>query len=142
MAVCLVACISDKIYYHFQHVEGECWDRSDTIRFEVPTLREGGLFSKFIALRTNGDFRYRKLEVVVTQEVFPAKYIKRDTVDINLIDGKGNISSGGIRFYQFEQSFGSVRLMKGDSLHISINHNMRREDLNGITDVGVCLRRK
>ena len=35
-----------------------------------------------------------------------------------------------------------MKLNKGDSIHLCISHNMKREIMPGIADVGICLKQK
>ncbi|MBP7359673.1 MAG: gliding motility lipoprotein GldH, partial [Prevotella sp.] len=47
----------------------------------------------------------------------------------------------GISYYQYNFNISHIELHKGDSIHVCIRHNMKREILPGISDVGFSLGR-
>ena len=45
----------------------------------------------------------------------------------------------GISTYQYNFHLTTLTLNEGDSLHIAVRHNMKREILPGISDIGIRL---
>ena len=42
----------------------------------------------------------------------------------------------GVSYYQQTFHLNTIRLHEGDSLHINIKHNMKREVMLGVSDIG------
>ena len=53
-----------------------------------------------------------------------------------LADDKGNMLGQGISYYQYNFILVDRDLSKGDSLHVTVRHIMKREILPGISDIG------
>ena len=81
------------------------------------------------------------LTLIVEQQTWPTGYMRSDTLSCNLIDEDGTILGEGISFYQYNFPMNNITLTEGDSLHVSIRHNMKREILPGISDIGLTLRK-
>ncbi len=62
-----------------------------------------------------------------------------DTLNCALIGANGVPKGQGIGYYQYAFDITSMDLQEGDSLHISVRHDMKREILPGISNVGVSL---
>ena len=78
--------------------------------------------------------------MIVEQKVMPGNVTRCDTVTCELTDDKGKVKGNGISNYQYVFHVSDRHYHKGDSLHISVRHDMKREILPGITDVGISLR--
>jgi gliding motility-associated lipoprotein GldH len=65
--------------------------------------------------------------------------VKRDTLNCSLIERDGRVKGKGVSFYQYNFHLNDLDLRAGDSLSINIRHNMKREILPGIADVGIKL---
>ena len=88
------------------------WDKNDTLTYDVSPLKAG---------------RYREV---------PSGYTHYDTLNCKLVDENGKYRGQGISFYQQTFHLNTIRLHDGDSLHINIKHNMKREVMNGVSDIG------
>ena len=64
-----------------------------------------------------------------------------DTLDCELIDERGNAIGQGVGQYQYLFPLKTMQLHQGDSLHLSVHHDMKREILPGITGVGIKVRK-
>ena len=62
---------------------------------------------------------------------------KTDTVNCQLIDKNGVSKGQGISYYQYNFPINVYRLNQGDSIHITVRHDMKREILPGVSDIGV-----
>ena len=60
-------------------------------------------------------------------------------IDCNLVSETGVIEGDGISYFQYQFFVQGLSLHQGDSVHISLTHNMKREIMPGISDVGVKL---
>jgi gliding motility-associated lipoprotein GldH len=127
------------VYHHYEHTPVAGWDKNDTLTFTIGPIAESNVFSEEIGLRINGLYPFMSLCLVVDQVRTPGFIIRRDTLSCSLIDQRGNIKGQGISRYQYIFHLDDIHLNSNDSLRVSIHHNMKREILPGITDVGVRL---
>jgi gliding motility-associated lipoprotein GldH len=82
------------------------------------------------------------LTLVVEQEVWPSGLTRSDTLWCRLVDSDGNIQGEGISNFQYNFQLLNLRLNSSDSLRVTVRHNMKREILPGISDIGLTLTKK
>lgn len=69
----------------------------------------------------------------------PHTYI--DTLTCTLFDRKGTVKGQGISYYQYHFCISELDFHQGDSIHITVRHDMKREIMPGIADVGISISR-
>ena len=141
VALALTSCNRNTIYSHYQHTPLDGWEKNDTLVFDVVPVRSDGTYSEVVGLRMSSTYPFMGLTLIVEQEVWPSGLTHSDTLWCRLIDRDGNIQGEGISTFQYNFQLRNLRLNTQDSLHITIRHNMKREILPGVADVGVTLRR-
>ena len=134
-------CRQATVYYHYEHMDVDGWDRVDTIHFYIPPVDDSGTYEASIGLRITDDYPFQDLTIVVNQTRLPARDTKSETHVLQLADDLGNTRGQGVSEYQYLSPLEALQLQKGDSLHVCIYHDMRREILKGVTDVGFRLKR-
>lgn len=142
MMVLSTACEHRMVYNHYEHVTAAGWEKTDDISFDVRPVSSSGKYAELVELRINHDYPFTGLTLIVEQTIYPSKVMRCDTLNCQLIDQQGNTIGNGVSQYQYQFSLATLRLAKNDSLHVSIRHDMKREILGGITDVGFCLQVK
>lgn len=140
-ALLITGCTGNVVYDHYDQTPLSGWDKADILSYEVPALADSGWFATNLGLRINNSYPFLSMTLIVSQTVYPSQKTKTDTVACNLRDTKGNIKGQGIIFYQYHVPVTLMRLQKGDSLHVTVHHDMRREILPGISDVGISIKR-
>ena len=140
VAIGLASCDRNTIYYHYEHAPIAGWEKNDSLSFDIPPV-SAGLYREELGLRIDSDYPFMGLSLVIKQTILPSGYEHSDTVNYNLFDRRGNTKGPGVSFYQFQFHFNTLQLRQGDSLHISVKHNMKREIMPGITDVGIRIDR-
>ena len=140
-AMC-TSCDRHKIYSHYEHVTLEGWEKNDTLFFEVPPVKETGTYEETIGIRTDISFPFQSIALNVSQDVIPQGTHHQTTKNCVLYDASGKERGSGISHFQNEIYLTDIQLNKGDSVHICITHNMRREIMSGISDIGIILKRK
>lgn len=133
----LTACGDLPVYSHYRHTPANGWEKNDTISFGISPVKEAGHYLEELGLRINDDFPFQGLCLVVHQTVLPSGYHHSDTLNCTLIDKDGRVKGSGIKHYQYNFHVNTIRLSEGDSLHILVKHNMKREIMPGITDIGI-----
>ena len=136
LAFSLTACDRLTVYHHYEHTPADGWERTDTLCFQTPPVTASGTYIAEVGVRTNAAYPFRNLSLVVTQTL-PARQQHSDTLDCILTDQQGRATGSGVSVSQQQYSLGRLQLAKGDSVRFTVCHQMRREKLAGITDVGL-----
>jgi gliding motility-associated lipoprotein GldH len=135
----LCGCQRQVVYHQFRHISEPGWDKTDTLHFDVTPLKADGTYCLHAELRTDKNYPFQKLTLEVNQTVFPSHETYHDKINCNLISEEGVIGGDGISYFQYRFHVRNVSLHQGDSIHLSLTHNMKREIMPGIADVGIRL---
>lgn len=138
-ATALQSCNESKVYDKYDHTPLSGWEKNDTLRFDIPRLTADGMYESTLGLRITDNYPFMWLTLIVEQRLMPADTIFTDTVKCELTDRNGKTRGKGVSYYQFRFPVTKMQLSKGDSLHIRVRHDMKREMLPGISDVGISL---
>ena len=98
-----------------------------------------GNYQEDIGLRVSAAYPFKGLCLVVEQKVLPSNKVRIDTLNCSLADEQGNAMGHGISHYQYLFPLATLSLNKGERLHVTIRHDMKREILPGIADIGIRL---
>ncbi len=136
VAVAMVAssCYYRRVYYQFRPVSVAGWQSGDTLRFPLPQL--SGVFTLTVYARTTNLYPYRNLSLRVI--------CGDSAIDVPLLlADKNGKSKGqkGIGATEVRLDAGRVKLNQKTNKELLVVHNMRRELLPGISDVGISLDR-
>lgn len=144
----IASCTGGKVYDHYEHTPIAGWDKVDMLSYDVPALPDSGFYSTTLGLRINGYYPYQKLTLIVEQTVIhDAKVSKSspvtftDTLNCTLFDRKGEVKGQGVSYYQYHFRISERHLAMGDSLHVTVHHDMQREIMPGIADIGIIVAR-
>ena len=137
----LASCQQHTVYHHYEHTPLTGWEKNDTLAFMTDPMPADGNYTEEIGLRISADYPFMGLYLVVEQTVLPSNEVRHDTLSCSLIDEKGNTMGNGISHYQYLFHLTTLSLKKGDRLYVAIRHDMKREILPGIADVGVRIKR-
>uniref|UniRef100_A0AB33JHQ9 Gliding motility lipoprotein GldH n=2 Tax=unclassified Prevotella TaxID=2638335 RepID=A0AB33JHQ9_9BACT len=140
-ATLLSACTGNKVYDRYEHTPIAGWEKNDTLKYQVPPMARPGLYQAELGLRINGSYPFMGLTLIVDQTRYPDGSVKSDTLNCELIDHRGNSKGRGLSYYQYNFKVAKMYLHAGDSLSVSVRHDMKREILPGISDVGIMLYR-
>ncbi|MBR1546391.1 MAG: gliding motility lipoprotein GldH [Prevotella sp.] len=137
-----ISCDSKTVYSHYQSVALAGWEKNDVISFGTAPLEQQGTYQEKIGIRINGAFPFMALTLIIDQKVFPTLETHCDTLSCELINEDGNIMGEGISHYQYTFPLKTLVLQKNDSLSIHIRHDMKREILPGVSDIGIILEKE
>ena len=133
------SCNDKKVYDQYKHTPLTGWEKNDTLTFSVPKMTEAATYSSELMIRINEGFPFMSVTMIVEQKVIPSMDMRTDTVKCVLIDKKGNFNGQGINYHQYSFHINSRPLLAGDSLQINVRHDMKREILPGVSDVGIMI---
>lgn len=141
VALALGSCNRKAVYSHYEHtpMDGQGWERRDTLFFDVPPVRAEGCYAGAIGLRCTSSYPFKRLALIVTQQIVPRGWLRRDTVFFQIVGDNGLYLGEGINYFQYALPLPDCYLAKGDSMHVSVNHYMLREELPGVSEVGFTL---
>ena len=137
----LASCSGNTVYDHYNHTPVSGWDRGEVLTYDVPHLKRGDKYATMLGLRVSEAYPFQSLTLIVEQTVFPEKRTTRDTLNCQIYDPKGTIKGQGINYFQYHYLVSERNLKEGDSLHITVRHDMRREIIPGVADIGIKLSR-
>lgn len=139
-AVMLAACKQRTVYYHYEHVPVTGWEKNDTLVFDLPPMAEDGSYMQEIGVSISSYYPFMGLNLVVEQQVVNTHEQRTDTLVCRLVDEQGNAKGRGVSQFQYLFHLNTLKLHKNERLHVAIRHDMKREILPGITDIGIRLR--
>lgn len=135
----LCGCQQQVAYHQFAHIPSAGWDKTDTLHFDISPVATDGDYSLDAQLRTNKFYPFLQLTMEVNETVHPSQEHHHDVIVCQLIDKEGALEGDGISYFQYQFHVRDFTLRQGDSIHISLTHNMKRELMPGVTDVGLRL---
>ncbi len=138
----LTACRKDTVYFHYKHTPLSGWEKNDTLIFQPPAMKQAGTYKEALGLRISEGYPFMGLNLIIEQTVLPSHEKRSDTLRCNVIDQQSNIQGQGVSQYQFLFPLTTINLKEGDKLYIAVRHDMKREILPGISDVGIRLTRE
>ena len=139
-ALALVGCSRHAVYSHYEPIDMEGWERSDTIYFTVTTPRQEGTFATQVHLRINDTFPFQEITLLVHQQHSSTHVTTTDTVSIHTTNHEGHFIGKGLSMLVYTASLGTIQMSTTDTLKVAIHHIMRRETINGISDIGFTLK--
>lgn len=137
VAFTYTSCSTDTVFYSYAHTPLSGWEKNDTLTFRVPRLSADGIYAQQLGLRMTNAFPFTSISLIVEQMVLPKGNVLTDTVRCTITDVRGNFLGDGVSSYQYLFPVREEHLHKGDSLCVRIRHNMKREILPGVSDVGL-----
>ena len=141
VTLAITSCNRKTVYHHYEHTTLAGWEKNDALSFEVAPV-SAGTYREELGLRIDKSYPFMGLCLVIKQTVLPSGYVHSDTLNCSLIDPDGNNKGPGLSYYQYSFHVNTLRLQEGDSLHITVKHNMKREIMPGISDIGIRLDRQ
>lgn len=141
-AACALASCGNQVFDKYEHTSTNGWEKNDALSFSVPKAQVNCVVAVDLGLRINNLYPFMQLTLIVEQRVYPSNAVKTDTINYDLIDNNGYAKGHGISHYQYNFHVSTLSLNRGDSLNITVRHDMKREILPGISDVGIKVNRK
>ena len=138
----LTSCKQSTLYFHHENTPESGWEKNDQVTFDIDKLSDDATCLEEVTMRINSEYPFMRLTLIVEQTIYPAGATTTDTLDCDLIDERGNAIGQGVSQYQYTFPLKDQQLHRGDSLHLSVHHDMKREILPGITGIGIKVKKK
>ena len=141
MLALLVSCNNETVYHKFVNIEGGKWTKQNKFTFEAGSFDSDMTVDESVELRLWArDYPYGNISILVEQTLFPAKTKTVDTLTYVFSGRQGDRearSPDGPAFFQVSMPLKTLSLHKGDSLSVTLRHNMKCMALPGVVDVGI-----
>ncbi len=142
MLIMIAACNRRLVYDKYVSTPVAGWEKNDTLSFEISPVDSATSYQSYLGLRITDAYPFTALTLIVEQHVYPRDEIKIDTVHCQLTDDRGNATGNGLSYHQYKFPITLMQLQHGDSIHVRVRHDMKREILPGVSDIGMSLRRE
>lgn len=145
VALMITSCSKPTVVYdQYSPTPVEGWVPGDSLKFHVDTLRQAGSYALTIGVRTSMSipYPYQSLTLLMVQRWHNPERLMRDTLVIPLTNERGDASGYGVSYNQIDTYYTTLTLPAGTSADITINHLMRSEMLQGVSDVGLQIERE
>ena len=93
-----------------------------------------------LGLRINDSYPFTSLTLIIQKTYFPSMTISSDTIRCRLRDEKGVPRRQGVSYYQYTFPIAELQLQYDDSIQVTVRHDMKREMLPGIGDIGIVMK--
>lgn len=147
VATILVSCNRKTVYDHYEHTPLTGWEKNDTLIYRMPVFDKGGDYSEILGMRISDNYPFTSICIIVDNTIIPKGNplnlsTQSDTITCSLFDSDGSIKGDGVSIFQYRNYVKNISVEEGDSLEVRVRHNMKREILNGILDIGIQLNKK
>ena len=132
----LAGCSQKPVYSHFEHFDSNGWRRADAATYSIG-VQEEGIYNIAMDLRVCSLYPYTQLMLVVQASNTSHLINRTDTVNIDITDYEGNPLGSGLSIRTHHIDLPPATLTTNDTLNVTVTHNMSRECLPGIIDIGI-----
>ncbi|MBQ2403253.1 MAG: gliding motility lipoprotein GldH [Prevotella sp.] len=131
------SCDDNIIYDKYLHTDIRGWGKNEVMEYTVDSINETATYQMALGLRINDTYPFQNLNIFVSQTIYPGNITYTDTVTCRVTDRQGKMKGSGVSLYQYLLPITTHTYEKGDSIRVRVIHNMKREVLPGIADVGI-----
>lgn len=137
------SCKPGSIYSESEKIPAYKWAADDIKTFSVPVTDTATSYDVKILLRTTRSYPYRNLFLFI-KTTAPGNYSIKDTVEAFLADEQGNWYGSGLGdINDLSIPFKTNVLFPEKGTYVfSIQHGMREEYLEGLTDIGLHISKR
>ena len=137
----LTSCERGPAFSHYEHFGSDGWRKNDALHYSI-CPEEAAPYNMFIDLRMCSLYPYTQLTLLVRSSHSNGSQSHTDTINIETADPEGNRTGNGLNIKKHHIDLPQVVLAPNDTFSITVAHNMSREYLPGIIDIGVIAERQ
>ena len=142
LTLMLTACDHATVYHHYEHTPETGWEKNDTLTFDIPPIAQSGTYRQEVGLRITASYPFMGLHLIIEQTNLQTHEQRSDTLSCSLVSEQGTPMGHGVSQYQYLFPLNTQHIPAGSPLRITVRHDMKREILPGITDIGIRLSRQ
>lgn len=138
VALLVVACTNNDVYFHYNPVALKGWSQDTMYVFHVPITDTAATYNVFVNVRNRGEYPYQNLWLFM-KRISPDKVLTKDSIECYLADNRGKWLGTGIGSIMempvlYQQG---VKFPKAGTYDYRIVQGMRDSLLVGINDIGM-----
>ena len=131
-SLCLIACHNRTMYNDFQPVPMTGWSEDSILRFDVPISDTTHTYDVLLHIRHTDAYPYQNMWLFIGE-----KAVRYDTIEFYLANDRGQWLGNGQSVIEMPVLY-RENIRFTDSLYsLTIQHGMREQLLQGVSDIGV-----
>ncbi len=136
----LTSCDTNRYYEQNVEIVNELWKSGESAEFVVDIMDTTSLFNFYVNVRNTNEYPFANLYVFI-ESTFPDELVARDTVELQLANLDGKWLGSGSGKYKYNKFIlrKAMRFVQQGSYTFKIEQGMRKEQLDGISDIGIRL---
>lgn len=134
------ACDYDPVFQQIKSIPNDHWNKDSIVSINVPVLADTSYYDIFIDVRNLNSYPYSNLYLFVNV-VAPNGDNMTDTIEYRLADDYGVwLGKKSARIWDCKLPYRAmVKLAQEGPYTFNIQHGMRNDELEGISDVGLTI---
>lgn len=137
------ACNNDILYTNSVHLKKNQWKAADTLFYTFNSKDTLASYDFYFEIRNTTDYNMQNLYLFITA-YYPGNTYSRDTAECILAAADGKWYGKGMGKHKDNRFLfrRGVRFRKPGDYSIAVNQAMRKDTLNGISDVGILIKKQ
>jgi gliding motility-associated lipoprotein GldH len=142
-ALLTTACKNEVFYSESVHLKNNEWKAGDTLFYTFNSSDTLANYDFYFEIRNTTDYDLQNLYLFITA-YYPGNTISRDTAECILAAPDGKWYGEGMGKHKDNRFLfrKGVRFRKAGDYIIAVNQAMRKEELKGISDVGILIKKQ
>lgn len=135
------SCQDNILYHSYQPTSTVGWLKDDTLSFEFQLIKQPTICELDMGIRHGETYPYQDIWICLNHNLEDSTIYKTDTIHIHLTNQTGDWAGKGIgNIKQYTTHLRTLQLTNKSGNDVKINHIMQDSLLQGINDIGICLR--
>lgn len=137
------ACNNDVFHTESKHLKNSRWKAADTLFYNFNSKDTLALYDFYFEIRNTTDYDMQNLYLFITA-YYPGNTYSRDTAECILAAADGKWFGKGMGKHKDNRFLfrKGVRFRKPGNYIIAVNQAMRKDTLDGISDVGILIKKQ
>jgi gliding motility-associated lipoprotein GldH len=142
-ALAVTACSNDVFHNESVHLKNNEWKAADTLFYTFESKDTLASYDFYFEVRNTTDYDMQNLYLFITA-YYPGDTYSRDTAECILAAPDGKWYGKGMGKHKDNRFLfrKGVRFRKAGNYVIAVNQAMRKENLKGISDVGILIKKQ
>lgn len=143
VALATSACSNNVFYNETVHLKNDDWKAADTLFYTFESKDTLAAYDFYFEVRNTTDYDMQNLYLFITA-YYPGDKYSRDTAECILAAADGKWYGKGMGKHKDNRFLfrKGVRFRKPGNYVIAVNQAMRKENLIGISDVGILIKKQ
>jgi gliding motility-associated lipoprotein GldH len=143
ISLAATACNNDVFHNESVHLKNNLWKAGDTLFYNFNSKDTLATYDFYFEIRNTTDYDMQNLYLFITA-YYPGNTYSRDTAECILAAADGKWFGKGMGKHKDNRFLfrKGVRFRKPGNYIIAVNQAMRTDTLNGISDVGILIKKQ